>query len=169
MRTVLHPAMSFAAAALLLVSGSAVAQDYQGRVFKVSDGDTIKVNVTETCAASGCPETGESLRVRFAEIDAPESDQPYGDIATQRLRGLIGGESVDLKQIDTDRYGRVISHVIFDGTWVNAWLVGEGHAWVYRDYAESPQLFDLEDQAKAQQRGLWQADDPVAPWVWRHR
>jgi hypothetical protein len=44
-------------------------------------------------------------------------------------------------------------------------------AWVYRAYPFPPVLEDLEENAKAGQRGLWAlpADQRCPPWDWRHR
>jgi endonuclease YncB( thermonuclease family) len=52
---------------------------------------------------------------------------------------------------------------------VNAALVEQGAAWVYRQYARDQSLFRLEEQAKAAKRGLWGLPDAqrCPPWDWR--
>ena len=51
---------------------------------------------------------------------------------------------------------------------VNAELIKGGHAWVYRQYVTDPSLFALEEQAKANGRGLWGLPEAqVQPWEWR--
>lgn len=154
---------------LSLVAVPALALEYEARVFLVSDADTVRVAVTAPCPLPACPAAGETLRVRLAEIDAPEDDQPYGRIATAHLEELIGGAVVTVHQTDIDRYGRVVAHLQAGDVWVNAWLVGEGHAWVYPQFARSPELFALEEQAREAGVGLWATPGPVEPWLWRRR
>ena len=158
-------------AASILSAGAAVAYplSYTGRVAHVSDADTVRVVVASTCAERACPSVGESVRVRLAEIDAPESDQPYGDEATAALVELIDGVTLKVVQTDTDHYGRAIGQLVYQDVWINGWLVGEGHAWVYPQYADSPELFKWQDEAREARRGLWAADNPMEPWLWRRR
>lgn len=157
------------ATALLILSADAIALSYDARVTHVSDGDTVRATVAATCSEIACPAVGERLRIRLAEIDAPESDQPHGREATDSLSSKVGGRTVTVVQTDVDRYGRVVGNLIVNGVWINGWMVGEGQAWVYPKYAESPELYRWEDEARKAQRGLWSQDDPIAPWDWRHR
>ena len=70
--------------------------------------------------------------------------------------------------VDTDRYGRMAGRVYVGDTDVNAELIKGGHAWVYRQYVTDPSLFALEEQAKANGRGLWGLPEAqVQPWEWR--
>lgn len=169
------PVTRLTRAALVVVSllgaGGALAEPltYTGQVAHVSDADTVRVVVRDTCAEAACPSVGESLRVRLAEIDAPESDQPYGDEAAAALVDRIDGSMLQIVQTDTDQYGRVVAQLVHQDVWINGWLVGEGHAWVYPQYAESPELFEWQSEAREAQRGLWAADDPVEPWLWRRQ
>ena len=55
---------------------------------------------------------------------------------------------------DTDRYGRTVGRVYVGNLDVNAEMVKQGAAWVYRQYAKDQSLYRLEEQAKATQRGL---------------
>jgi endonuclease YncB( thermonuclease family) len=59
--------------------------------------------------------------------------------------------------------------VFLDGRNINAEMVEDGAAWVYRKYSRDPHLLELERQARAQGRGLWalQPDQRVPPWEWR--
>lgn len=157
------------AVALFLFSSKVLALTFDGHVYRVSDADTVRLTVTATCQERACPEVGDSLRIRLAEIDAPEDDQPYGAIATEQLSAAVKNQKVSIRQTDVDQYGRIVGHVIYQGNWINAWLVSEGHAWVYPEYATSRELFELEDNARNSRRGLWAEDYPVEPWVWRHR
>ncbi|MBS8270845.1 nuclease [Halomonas litopenaei] len=154
---------------MALLTTEAMAMSYQGEVTHVSDGDTVRVSVTSTCPLASCPNRGESLTVRLAEIDAPESNQPYGNRAATAINERLAGSTVEVVQSDVDHYGRVVGQIIQDGVWVNGWMVGQGHAWVYRRYSDSPELIEWENAAREAGRGLWATAAPIAPWEWRRR
>ncbi len=116
-----------------------------GRVVGVHDGDTLTLLDAEK----------RQVKIRLAEIDTPESAQPYGSRAKQALSDLVFGRDVLVDVQDIDRYGRTVGRVSVGGTDVNAALVAAGAAWVYRQYAKDPQLFALEAEARAAQQGLW--------------
>lgn len=148
-----------AMSALLVLSGmtGASAADIACKVVGVSDGDTI------TCLAAG----NERIRVRLAQIDAPESRQPFGARSKQALSGLIFGRDVVLAVDSTDRYGRTVATVIHEGRDINLEMVEIGMAWVYRQYAKDPAYHASEERARKNSRGLWSHPDPVPPWLWR--
>jgi endonuclease YncB( thermonuclease family) len=136
------------------------AETLTGRVVGVSDGDTL------TLLAEG----NRQVRVRLAEIDTPESRQPYGSRAKQALSDLAFGKTARVEVEDTDRYGRTVGRVFVDGTDVNAAMVRQGAAWVYRQYAKDQSLFALEAEARQAKRGLWSLPEAERqpPWEWRH-
>jgi micrococcal nuclease len=117
----------------------------QGRVVGVHDGDTF------TLLQAGNQQT----KIRLAEIDAPESNQPYGNKAKQELSGLIFGKTVTVTIQDTDRYGRTVGRVTANTLDVNAEMIRRGAVWVYRKYAKDQTLYPLEAQAQQEKRGLW--------------
>ena len=81
-----------------------MAQEHIGRVVGVSDGDTITI----------LNDRKQQIKVRLAEIDTPESAQPYGSRAKQELSRLVYGKTVSVKVQDTDRYGRKVGRVYTD-------------------------------------------------------
>lgn len=142
---------------------------FDAKVVGVSDGDTLTVIRPDP------RNPGRTLRhrVRLAEIDTPEKAQPYGAAAKQALSDLVFNRTVRIEQIDVDRYGRLVAHVYAGDTrqiWANARMVRSGHAWVYRRYARSPELFQMEDVARRQRAGLWSLPESerTPPWEWRH-
>ena len=144
--------------ALLLVSFTAAA-DLAGRVVAISDGDTLTLLTPEN----------SQVKIRLAEIDTPESAQPYGSKAKQALSSLAFNKQVTAKVETTDRYGRKVAHVYAGDTWVNAELVSSGAAWVYRQYSDDPKLLAMENEARAAKRGLWSLPEAeqTPPWEWR--
>lgn len=68
--------------ASLLISESVVAEEIIGRVVGVADGDTLTILVNEH----------EQIKVRLAEIDAPEKAQPFGQRSKQSLSDLCFGK-----------------------------------------------------------------------------
>ena len=143
---------------LMVASEPIAAETLVGRVVAVHDGDTL------TVLAAG----QRRVRVRLAQIDAPERDQPFGQKSRQSLSGMVLHRmaSVDVQKMDD--YGRTVGTVMVYGTKVEAELVRRGLAWVYRQYSHDPQLLALEAEAKAARRGLWASANPIAPWDWRH-
>lgn len=134
-------------------------------VVGISDGDTL----TARCdAQQGRPAV--TLRVRLAEIDAPERQQPFGARSREHLAARcfnIPASIAPLPKGGTDRYGRTVARVTCAGVDVNAEQVRAGMAWVFDRYVTDQTLYDLQDQARAAARGLWADRQPIAPWDWR--
>jgi len=126
-------------------------------VVAISDGDTLTVR----------PDGGEQLRVRVAEIDAPESRQPFGAAAKRSLSDLCFKVRAEIRPTALDRYGRTVARVTCRGQDASAHQVRSGMAWVFERYASDRSLFQLQDDAKAAGRGLWSERTPVPPWEWR--
>lgn len=109
--------------------------------------------------------------MRLGEIDAPEKDQPHADEARSALRQLVLDRDLDLEVIDEDKYGRKVARVrlVSSRMSVNAELVSQGHAWVYRYHLRDRSLLDLEQEARDARRGLWALPEAerTPPWKWR--
>ncbi|MBL6077729.1 thermonuclease family protein [Belnapia sp. T18] len=137
------------------------AADFAGRVVGITDGDTLTVLTAER----------EEVRVRLAEIDAPESSQPFGTRAKQALSSLAFGRQARVIVVDTDRYGRTVARVYVGGIDVNAEIVRQGTAWVYGRYSRDPVLLGLESGARRTRQGLWilPESERVPPWEWRQQ
>ena len=130
------------------------------KVIDISDGDTF------TCFT----DENEQIKVRLAEIDAPEMDQPYGGNSKQSLYDVISSEMVKLDVQDTDSYGRTVARVTrMDGVDVNAQQIKVGAAWAYPKHLKDKSLLALETEAKSNQLGLWAlpTSDQIPPWEWR--
>lgn len=127
------------------------------KVVGIVDGDTIDVLTPEN----------ETKRLRLNAIDCPERGQPFGNNATQFLRGTIGGQMVRIVEYDQDRYGRTIADVYLDDANINRELVKRGLAWHYKQHSDDERLAADEVEARTGQVGLWSDPRHVAPWDWR--
>lgn len=108
---------------ILLVFASLAHAELAGPVVAIVDGDTIDVLVNR-----------QPVRVRLAQIDAPEKRQAFGTRSRQALAELVFRQSVTVVEAGRDRYGRVIGTVYVGNVDVNAQMVRVGMAWVYRQY-----------------------------------
>ncbi|MBW2542941.1 MAG: thermonuclease family protein [Deltaproteobacteria bacterium] len=158
------------AAAVFAASGCPAATDLpsasdadvsflEGRVVGITDGDTLTLLVGR-----------EQVRIRLAQIDAPESDQPYGKKSKAALSALAFRKQAHVEVVDVDRYGRTVGEVFVGDVDVNREMVREGHAWAYTRYSHSTEIIELEDEARAARKGLWALPESQRepPWLWRH-
>jgi len=135
------------------------ATELTGRVVAIADGDTFTLLMTDK----------QQVKIRLAEIDAPESGQPYGTKSKQALSGLVFGKDVRVVVQTIDRYGRTVGRPYVGGIDVSAEMVRMGAAWAYREYLKDKGLLTLEAEAKTSKRGVWGLSEAqnVAPWEWR--
>lgn len=127
-------------------------------VVGISDGDTLTVR---------CEAQAQTVRIRLAEVDAPEKKQPWGERSRQSLAGLCFQQQAEVRPKTQDRYGRLVAQVQCGGRDAAAAQVEAGLAWAYTQYRPAAQLVELEQQARARRRGLWADSMPTPPWKWR--
>lgn len=145
-------------AALLVACASGWTRDFRGEVVAIADGDTLTILVGR-----------QQIRVRLAEIDAPERRQAYGTVARQYLARLCFRRTAAVRVQSTDRYGRIVGRVTCAGVDANAAMVRAGLAWAYVRYLRDPQITALQREARQARLGLWRDADPAPPWVFRIR
>lgn len=143
---------------ILLLGAPLAAETLTGKVVSIADGDTITILVAR-----------ERVKVRLAEIDAPERGQPWNKRSRQALSQKISSHVVQVETTFNDRYGRRVGHVVYSGRDINREMVREGHAWVYRQWMRDKTLLDDESRARAARAGLWSLPEVerVRPWEWR--
>ena len=147
--------------ALVISTSVQSTEDIYGIVVSIADGDTVTLKADDT-----------THKIRLAEIDTPERDQPYGLAATSALTDLLLGHQVQVKVVkESDRYGRVIGRIFIEQKDVSAYMVEQGHAMVYRRYLTDKSLLALEADTKCKKLGLWglPEEERVEPWVWRQQ
>ena len=130
-----------------------------GEVLRVVDGDTVSFQT----------QSGKKLRVRLADIDAPELDQPWGPAAKTALEIWAEGKSGSIEIVDTDRYGRKVAYLYVNDENMNERLISEGLAWVYMDFLRDRSFISVQRDAKSREEGLWSSADPIQPSIWRSR
>ena len=143
-------------AAVLLAVNSAAWADLSGPVIAILDGDTVDILVNN-----------RPVRIRLAQIDAPEKKQAFGTRSRQALSEMVFRRVVTVAESGPDRYGRTVGTVFVAGANVNAAMVNQGMAWAYRQYVTDRSIIQLEEQARAARRGLWVDPAPVEPWLFR--
>jgi len=143
---------------LTLVPMLAVAAEpVEWKVVSVHDGDTLTaVDASNT-----------QHKVRLAGIDAPETKQPFGTKARERLAELTLRKVVRVNVHSHDQYGRLVADIEAAGQGVNKRMVADGMAWHYARYSKDAGLAAAEREARAARRGLWADKAPVPPWEWR--
>lgn len=130
-----------------------------GKVIYVTDGDTITLLDSEK----------QQYKIRLDGIDAPECGQPYGKKSTEILTQLIKTQYIHADCHGEDRYKRHLCTIYLDDTDVNAYMVRNGAAWVYRKYYKGTAYYTLEKAAQEEGLGLWGLSEyeRIAPWEWR--
>lgn len=143
-------------AALLCVSGLAHSEEFTAKIIVVIDGDTVLVR-----RESGL------VKIRLAEIDAPEKAQTFGEASKRSLSGMVLEKQVKVVSQAVDRYGRLVAHLNVDGLDVNTEQIRRGMAWEYSNFHSNQALIALQNDAKQAPRGLWAQSNPTPPWEWR--
>ena len=101
---------------VLLLATPASSADYAGKVIGITDGDTLTLLTPDK----------QQIKVRLAEVDTPESGQPFGNKAKAALSALAFGKQARVAVVDRDRYGRIVGRVYVGDTDVKpSWCAKE--------------------------------------------
>ena len=130
----------------------------EGRVVGVHDGDTVTLLL----------EGNHQIKVRLAQIDAPELDQAFGQQSKQSLSEMVFNKTIKVEKETKDKYGRTVGTLFVEGIDSNKEQIKLGMAWVYRKYLHDQSLLSLEEAARQAKLGLWVDGNPMAPWDYRH-
>lgn len=131
----------------------------RGRVVSVADGDSLEIRTADR----------RRVAVRLFGIDAPEAGQAFGRQARAALGREVQGRDVEIRVVETDKYGRLVGDLYLEGKWINEEQVSQGWAWHYVRYSDQVALARAERAARAARRGLWRDEHPVPPWFWRRQ
>ena len=150
---------------LLLLSLLSFAEELTGKVIKVSDGDTITV----------LDSNNQKYKIRLQGIDAPETQQAFGETSRQSLASLVYDKEVIILWDKRDKYARILGKVIVDGRDANYEQLKKGLAWYYKQYENDLSDEDKERYAEAEAwarnytEGLWPDSKSIPPWEFRHK
>jgi endonuclease YncB( thermonuclease family) len=135
------------------------------QILQVYDGDTAEVLF----------EDGQKEKVRFLNIDTPETHHPrigrqcYGSTASALTAKLLGKKTVYLERDieNKDKYDRLLRHIYLQNPekpneflFINLYLVGEGyaHTLIIKPNITNADIFTrAQDFAKSSGKGLWSA------------
>ena len=129
------------------------------RVVGISDGDTL------TCLTKG----NKQIKVRLAEIDAPEKKQAFGQKSKKALSDMVYLRDVRLSLKGQDRYQRTLAIVYYQDKNINLEMVKQGMAWAYKQYSHDPIYLQAQENAQAKRIGLWADNNPIEPSQWRRQ
>lgn len=137
------------------------AYDLVGKVVKVADGDTITILSSDK----------KQHKIRLNQIDAPESNQPWGKHSKESLIKMVANKVVTVRVSGKDRYGRLVGTPYLNNVDICKEQIKRGNAWVYVQYAKDKQLVAIEDEARKNKIGLWSLPESqrIAPWLWRRK
>jgi len=130
-------------AVLLCMNGLAYGEEFTAEVIAVLDGDTVLIK-----RASGL------VKIRMAEIDAPEKAQVFGETSKRSLSDMVLGKQVHVASQAMDQYGRMVAHLSVDGLDVNAEQIRRGMAWEYSHFHSNKALIALQHESHAGPAGL---------------
>lgn len=121
------------------------------------DGDTVKVI-----------DASKEYKLRINHIDAPERNQTYGKKSRRALMKLCKNATIQVVITGVDKYQRQLGDLYCDQQDVSAYMLKHGHAWFSKRYSKKQELAKVEQNARKNKLGLWQAKKPMPPWVWRY-
>ena len=133
------------------------------KVVTVYDGDSLDV----------MGKNGERIKLRLYGIDAPEKGQHFANTARAFLEDLTENSLYTLDVHYKDKYNRYVA-VLYDenGIAVQEDLIRNGFAWVYPRFCDDVILCvgwqSVQDEAKNSRQGLWQEENPITPWDYKH-
>ncbi len=148
--------MRFLMLLLVCAINAAYAEEFSAKVIAVLDGDTVLVL-----------RGAQQIKVRLANIDAPEKAQEYGMASKQSLAEMVLRKQVQVSSQAMDEYGRMVAQIQAGGLKVNEEQVRRGMAWEYSHFHSDRNYLALQSEAQQARRGLWAQGNPTPPWDWR--
>ena len=130
-----------------------------GKVIEVNSGDVITVF-----------NLNRPVRVRLLGVDAPEMNQAFGEVARKHLSDLVYDKPVIVEYSGIGADSSLTGRVLLNNADVGAQMIRDGAAWVDVNSSSRLNATDREVYqqselaARNERRGLWQAENPVAPW-----
>jgi endonuclease YncB( thermonuclease family) len=148
-------------AVLICSSLVGAAATLQAKVVEVPTGNTLVVS-----------NTNRSVRVRLKAVAPPEAGQAFSEAARDHLKALVLDQAV---LVDYTHLvdGYLEARVFLNSIDIGSQMLRDGVAWY--DHATDYELTEsdralyaqCEQAARADKRGLWHDESPLAPWEYR--
>ena len=97
----------------------------RGKVLKVYDGDTITIG----CKLNNNDKQFYKFSIRINNVDCPEirtkdiNEKKAGLFVRDQLANKILNKIVEIKDIQNEKYGRILANVICDNVNIGDWLI----------------------------------------------
>ena len=130
-----------------------------GKVIEVYSGDTITIF-----------NLNRPVRVKLLGVDAPEMNQAFGEVAKKHLSDLVYDKSVLVEYSGIAADSSLNGRVLLNNADIGAQMIRDGAAWFDPNNENRLTVNDRdvyrqsEQAARSERRGLWQGENPVAPW-----
>jgi endonuclease YncB( thermonuclease family) len=116
--------------------------------------------------------TNRAIRVRLKSVVPPETGQPFSESARDHLKALVFDKTVTVEYTHLSE-GYLEAKVLLNGIDIGSQMLRDGVVWY--DHATDYELTEndrklyaqCEQAARAEKRGLWQDESPLAPWDYR--
>lgn len=133
-------------------------EEFQAKVMKVVDGDTLKVVDRDF----------QTLSVQFVGVDAPELSQDFGEDARKVLEKRLKDKIVRVVVNKRDEFERITGEVFEGDQSINVWIIRQGFGWYNHKYDTDLAKSAAEVEAREAGLGLWASETPIPPWVWKN-
>ena len=129
-----------------------------GKVIEVNSGDVITIF-----------NLNRPVRVKLLGVDAPEMNQAFGDVAKKHLADLVLDKSVLVEYSGIAADSSLTGRVSLNNADIGAQMIRDGAAWFDTNTnrlsgTERDVYQQSEQAARNERRGLWQEENPIAPW-----
>ena len=129
-----------------------------GKVIEVNSGDVITIF-----------NLNRPVRVKLLGVDAPEMNQAFGDVAKKHLADLVLDKSVLVEYSGIAADSSLTGRVLLNNADIGAQMIRDGAAWFDTNTnrlsgTERDVYQQSEQAARNERRGLWQEENPIAPW-----
>src|SRR5215216_6700207 len=141
------------------ISADVQAASLLGKVIEVNSGDVLTVF-----------NLNRPVRVKLLGVDAPEMNQAFGDVAKKHLADLVLDKSVSVEYSGIAADSSLTGRVLLNNTDIGAQMIRDGVAWFDTNNVNRLSVTDRdvyqqsEQAARNERRGLWQEENPTAPW-----
>lgn len=144
--------------AICLIPFDVQAASLFGKVIEVNSGDVLTIS-----------NLNRPVRVKLLGVDAPEMNQAFGDVAKKHLADLVLDKSVLVEYSGIAADSSLTGRVLLNNADIGAQMIRDGAAWfdtnTHRLSVTDRDVYQQSEQAaRNERRGLWQTENPIAPW-----